>query len=226
MANSLANKFGHVVVSEGSTVDYILHEYSSYEEYRDTQIKYNKKKLREVWADETTLGRVAEVLEKRFPPTHKISGLCHGSRNGFEQGYFNSRDKRYEVTGTDISDTASDFESSVQWDFHDVNPDWVSFFDFVYSNSLDQSWQPKQAVTTWLNQLNDNGVLIIEHTQAHGPEGASQMDPFGVKPTVLPYVLTMWFGAQISISHSVAKKSNWDFDAWLFVISKNVSVVE
>ena len=47
------------------------------------------------------------------------------------------------------------------------------------------------------------------------------MDPFGVKPTVMPYMMTMWFGTQISISHSVAKKTNMDHDAWLFVIKKN-----
>ena len=50
------------------------------------------------------------------------------------------------------------------------------------------------------------------------------MDPFGVRPTVMPYVLSMWFGSQISIEHSVEKKSNMDTDAWIFVIRKNVSV--
>ena len=41
----------------------------------------------------------------------------------------------------------------------------------------------------------------------------------------MPYVLTMWFGSQISISHSVAKKGNFEMDAWIFVISKNVKEV-
>ena len=34
-------------------------------------------------------------------------------------------------------------------------------------------------------------------------------------------MLTMWFGTQISISHSGAKKTNMDHDAWFFVIKKN-----
>ena len=102
-----------------------------------------------------------------------------------------------------------------------MNSAWNGNQDFIYTNSLDQSWQPHVAVETWLSQLKENGILIIEHTEAHGPSGASEMDPFGVKPVVMPYVLTMWFGSQISISHSVAKKSNMDRDAWLFVVRKN-----
>jgi len=35
----------------------------------------------------------------------------------------------------------------------------------------------------------------------------------------------MWFGSQISISHTVAKKSNLDKDAWLFVVKKNKNAV-
>ena len=132
-----------------------------------------------------------------------------------------SLSKNFEVIGTDISETAKDFDNSFQWDFHDINPAWNENQDFIYTNSLDQSWQPHVAVETWLSQLSENGLLIIEHTHAHGPAGASEMDPFGVKPTVMPYVLTMWFGSQISISHSVAKKSNNNSDAWLFVIKKN-----
>tara|TARA_Y100000589_G_scaffold260307_1_gene250213 strand:+ start:309 stop:482 length:174 start_codon:yes stop_codon:yes gene_type:complete len=52
------------------------------------------------------------------------------------------------------------------------------------------------------------------------------MDPFGVRPTTMPYVLTMWFGSQISIEHSLEKKSNTGREAWLFVIRKNVDKVK
>ena len=75
--------------------------------------------------------------------------------------------------------------------FHDVNDEWKNKFDFIYTNSLDQSWKPKQALVVWLEQLSKNGVLIIEHTELHGPKGASEKDPFGVKLNVVPYVLTM-----------------------------------
>jgi len=151
----------------------------------------------------------------------KIVGICHGTRNGFEQNFLRSLSDNLDVIGTDISDTATDYENSVQWDFHDTNDAWTNKQDFVYTNSLDQSWQPHAAVETWLSQLKPDGLLVIEHTVAHAPAAASEMDPFGVQPKVMPYVLSMWFGSQISISHSVAKKSNMDKEAWLFVVKKN-----
>ena len=221
LVNFILKPAGFSVVPSKSIQDYYLHKYSSYEEYAHVQIHWNKVKLNNIWADEGTLNRVRDILISEFGDAEKINGICHGTRNGFEQNFLRSLSKTFDVIGTDISETATDYENSVQWDFHNVNPAWSGNQDFVYTNSLDQSWQPHVAVETWLSQLKENGILIIEHTHAHGPSGASEMDPFGVKPTVMPYVLTMWFGSQISISHSVAKKSNMDKDSWLFVLKKN-----
>lgn len=212
---------GYVIVRKNEIIDYHLHEYPSYEKYREVQILHNKRKIKNVWADKATLQRVSNLVVKNTDK-RPIKGLCHGTRNGFEQNFLNSLNIGIEALGTDISETAEDYENSVQWDFHDVNDEWKNRFDFIYTNSLDQSWQPKKALVVWLEQLAENGILIIEHTEAHGPKGASEMDPFGVKPTAMPYILTMWFGSQISISHSVEKKENMGLEAWLFVISKNV----
>jgi len=68
-------------------------------------------------------------------------------------------------------------------------------------------------------------LLVIEHTEAHGPSHASEMDPFGVRPTVMPYVLTEWFGFDISINIIKSKKENKDLDVWLFFIKKNQSKI-
>lgn len=217
---ALLKPFGYVVVRDKSTVDYFLHEYSSYEEYRDTQVKFNLQKIQNVWADEATLRRVAEIA-RGLPGRSNITGLCHGARNGFEQKFLNE-DDRFSVLGTDISPSATDFPDSVQWDFHDENQEWIGKFDFVYTNSLDQSWQPKKAIEVWLRQLKSDGVLIIEHTELHGPVGASEMDPFGVRPVAFPYVLADWFGSSINMEFSVDKKSNKDLDSYLFVIRKSV----
>ena len=221
LVNFILKPAGYIVVPSKNIEDFYLHKYSSYEEYARVQIHWNKVKLNNIYADEVTLKRVRDILVAEFGDAGKINGICHGTRNGFEQNFLRSLSENFNVIGTDISETATDFDNSIQWDFHDVNPAWSGNQDFIYTNSLDQSWRPHVAVETWLSQLNENGILIIEHTRAHGPSGASEMDPFGVKPTVMPYVLTMWFGSQISISHSVAKKSNTDMDAWLFVIKKN-----
>lgn len=221
----IVKPFGFDVVNEKSLIDYVLHEYQSYEEYRNTQLFYNQKKINNVWADAKTLDRVVTlVCDGR--ENRPINGICHGTRNGFEQNYLNSSDCDIYAIGTDISDTALNYKNSVQWDFHDAKDDWVNSFDFVYTNSLDQSWKPKLAVQTWLNQLKPNGILIIEHTEAHGPLCASKMDPFGVRPVAMPYILTEWFNHQISISHTKESKSNSENTAWLFVCRKHVDVVK
>jgi hypothetical protein len=215
---------GYSLIKNKDLKDIFLHEYNSYEEYKETQIIHNKRKIKGVWADDKTLKRVICIVNAAFKK-EKVFGLCHGTRNGFEQKFLNNFSSNFKVIGTDISDTANDFQDSVEWDFHDVNPEWIGKFDFIYTNSLDQSWKPDKAVEVWLEQINSDGILIIEHTESHGPKGASEMDPFGVKPLCVPYVLTGWFGDQISISHSVAKKSNINIEAWLYVVRKNVEKI-
>ena len=146
--------------------------------------------------------------------------LCHGSRNGYEVQFLQNLLPDAEVLGTDISDNASDY-GLYQWDFHDVNIDWLNYFDVIYTNSLDQSWKPREALKVWLDQLKEDGILIVEHTDNHSPTGASKMDPFGVRPVAFPYIITDWFGDKVAISWSVAKKANMDLEAYLFVICKS-----
>lgn len=208
------------LVKKSRLVDMCLYEYESYEHYKEVQVYFNKEKLNHVFSDEATLKVVCDELNREIS-NRGLTGICHGTRNGFEQRYMHEY-AGFEVIGTEISDTASRFERTVEWDFHDVRPEWVSKFDFVYSNSLDQAWRPRQALVTWLNQLNDTGVLVIEHTELHSPEFASEMDPFGVRPTVFPYVLSDWFGHGVSVRFLKTRKDKFrGIDAWLFFIKKN-----
>jgi hypothetical protein len=215
----LVNKYNYEIVRKSKLVDFYLYEYDSYEDYKKTQIDFNINKIDRVWADETTLKRAINIILNANTTNEKSFGLCHGTRNGFEQKFLNMHNNIHAI-GTDISPTATMFENTVMWDFHDVNESWINKFDFIYSNSLDQAWNPKQALTTWLNQVKKGGIVIIEHTEGHGPSGASKMDPFGVRPIALPYFLSLWFGNQISISHSVKMKDNKNLDAYLFVCRK------
>lgn len=221
LANRAFAPLGYQVAEERQLVDVYLHEYQSYEQYRDAQIHHNKRKLSNIWADDVTLDRVAALV---LAQDHGeiVRGLCHGTRNGFEQNYLIGANPGFEVIGTDISDTAETFENSLHWDFHDAREDWIGAFDFIYSNSLDQSWKPRAALTVWLNQVRKGGIVIIEHSESHGPGSAGEMDPFGVRPVAMPYVLTDWFGHQISIAHTRARKGNMKRDAWLFVCRKLV----
>ena len=220
MIKKVLGFYNYEMVNSKQLVDFYLHDYGSYEEYKDTQVFHNKRKIDNIWADSDTLGKIATEIQCNFSNDGILSGLCHGTRNGFEQEYFN-KNLNAEVIGTDISDTASNFENTVEWDFHDKRDDWVDKFDFIYTNSLDQSWNPKLALTTWLDQVHNNGIVFIEHTERHGPVGTSSMDPFGVKPRVMPYVLTKWFGNKISIKIIKSKKPNLNIPVWVFAVKRN-----
>ena len=207
------------VVHKNANKDFVLYQYDSYDEYKKMQIFHNIRKLEKVWADDHTLDRVAERALS-LKTDGSIEGLCHGTRNGYEQSYLSAKFNRINAIGTDISASASNFPLSFVWDFHEQKDECVSNFVFVYSNSLDQAWNPQKALALWLEQIKPDGLVIVELTVAgHGPGGVSNMDPFGVRPVAFPYVLTEWFGENIKLSHSVERKSNMAEDAWLFFIS-------
>lgn len=156
-----------------------------YEGYKAAQVAGNHAKINNVFADEQTLRFIADYLG----PVRR--GICHGTRRGMEQkwlGEFTGAD----VIGTEISDTASQFPKTVQWDFHDENPEWVGAFDFVYSNSHDHAFDPAKAISTWVDQLADGGAVILEHTGAHHRAGSRAMDPWGVRAELIPYLVAKW----------------------------------
>ena len=224
--NLLLSAFNLQLIRKVDALDFKLYNYKNYDEYKDVQIKYNKEKLDNIWADENILQIIGDYLKLKYSDKKDILGICHGTRNGFEQRYLNQLSDKFQVIGTDISDTAKKFENSFVWDFHDINESWVNQFDFVYTNSFDQSWKPSLALETWLNQINDDGCVILEQTIAHSPTNAGLMDPFGVKPTYAPYVFITWFGDQISIKYEKAIKSNNKQEAWIYFIKKNRSEIK
>lgn len=210
------------LIRDQSEQDFYLHQYSDYEQYKQVQIFHNLRKIDQVWADEATLRLVYEEVERIADIGPVVSGLCHGSRNGWEQKFLGGLFERSNpmIIGTDISESASQFENSVVWDFHDINPEWIATMDFVYTNSLDQSYDPSLAVETWLNQLKKGGLLFVEHTVSHSPSGAGEMDPFGAKPRYMPYLFAEWFGHQISLKIRKGHKANKGIDVWLFIARK------
>ena len=196
------------------------HSYKGgYDQYRAVQVLHNKRKLENIWADEHTLSVIADDLK-----LHGLgaTGICHGARNGYEVAWF--RDQLGgQVIGTDISDTASEFENMVTWDFQETNPEWVGKFDFVYTNSLDQAMEPEKAVSAWVDQLTENGRIYVEHTMAHSAEGAGEMDPFGAHPMAMPYLFFNWGKGRYALQDilEVEKKQNNKHRAWVFVLSRS-----
>ena len=220
LTNFVLFKFGYRISKANNSGELVkIYKYKDYKEYKDTQIHFNKKKINKIWADEETLKKIVIFLNENTD-LDIIKGICHGSRNGFEQNFFN-KDKKFEVIGTDISDTAKDYENSYIHDFHDEKNEWLNNFDFVYSNSLDQSFDPKKALNTWLDQIKKNGYVIIEHSDQHGVVSSGRMDPFGVEANFFPYLLSEWFGHSISIKIIKGIKINKNnAPVFLFVLKK------
>ncbi len=220
--NKILSFFGYRISKMKENNDLIkLYTYKNYDEYKNSQIFYNKKKLNHIYADEATLSKIINFIKKNINKNN-IKGICHGSRNGFEQEYFNKNLSNINVIGTDISETAKDFKNSFVWDFHDTNENWISNFDFVYSNSLDQSFDPKKAVKCWLDQLVKNGYIFIELSdECHGTSAVSKMDPFGVDLNYFPFLVSDWLGHKVSIKIiNTIKPNQSNAKAIVFVLKK------
>lgn len=160
-----------------------------YAKYRQVQIAGNKSAINSVWVLEENIRFLANYLQHELSPIH--FGLCHGTRRGDEQRWFRES-LGCDVLGTDISETATDFPNSIQWDFHQANPLWMDKTDFIYSNALDHSYDPEQCLNTWIKTLRKGGLCIIEHSNMHSPEGVTELDPFGADLEIMPYLIAKW----------------------------------
>jgi hypothetical protein len=172
---------------------FVLHEYLKedgsfdYQKYKQAQIEGNKIKLDYVWVREENISFLSDYLRKTIGLPE--FGICHGTRRGKEQEWF----RKYlgcEVIGTEISDTAEQFPHTIRWDFHEAKPEWLESVDFIYSNSLDHSYDPEKCLSVWMSCLRKDGICIIEHSS--GDEAVSELDPFGAPIVLLPYLILKW----------------------------------
>ena len=109
-------------------------------------------------------------------------GICHGTRTGKEQrdisDYLNSSkpspskfpEKWVKVIGTEISYTAAGVANTIQWDFHDVKKSWVQNVCFIFSNSLDHSYDPIKALQAWMSCIKPNGKIFIQRSESDRPQ--------------------------------------------------------
>ncbi len=208
-----------------NTKDYTLFSYTDedgnfdYESYKTIQENANKKKLDRVWVLEENIEFLSDYLKEHLNPIK--SSLCHGTRRGKEQEWF----KKYlgddvDVIGTEISDTADDFPHTIQWDFHETKKEWLNKVDFIYSNSFDHSYDPQKCLDAWTSCLRPGGICVIEHTDGHGAQGSSQMDPFGAHLLQMPLLISKWgrekYGL-VDILKSPIKRDDLDFTAFLII---------
>lgn len=147
-----------------------------YDLYKSTQIKTNLKKLQRQWVSENLLIYLSTYIKNKLSSIN--FGLCHGTRRGLEQQIF-IRELRCDVLGTEISYTANSFPATIQWDFHEIKPEWHNAVDFIYSNSWDHSYDAKKLLSSWFSCLRPGGICLLEHTEYHTI--ANEQDPLGLQ---------------------------------------------
>lgn len=164
-----------------------------YEQYKKIQTSGNKLKINSVWAQEENIKFVSQYIKNYTNPEF---GICHGTRRGKEQEWFN----KYldcKVIGTEISDTATQFPNTIQWDFHEVKPEWVGNVDFIYSNSFDHSFDPEKCINAWMNCIKPGGFCFLEH--ASNSYGSNELDPFGADLWIIPYLILKWGNGKFAV---------------------------
>jgi hypothetical protein len=197
LINSLVKPFGYEVRKASSNITtregFELYGYTKpdgtfdYETYKQVQVAGNLKKLDDVWVREENIAFLSEYIKKTVGEVG--FGICHGTRRGKEQEWF-SKHLGCEAIGTEISDSAEQFPNTIQWDFHEVKPEWIGAVDFIYSNSFDHTYDPEKCLNAWMSCLKQGGVCILEHSSGH--EQAHELDPFGAHVARMPYLILTW----------------------------------
>ncbi|TYC50261.1 class I SAM-dependent methyltransferase [Rhodobacterales bacterium] len=196
-----------------------------YQKYLDEQVKKAKSDVGDVWADEKTLELIADYTKRALGKADLV--ICHGSKSGMESMHL-ANSLGCDGIGTDIAPPES-AQGVVQWDFHEDKPEWIGRASVIYTNALDHSYDPKKAVDAWAKQLAPDGLIFIEHTMLHAPEGSSKSDPFGAHPLIMPYLVLEWGQGKYCVTDILKpphKKPHWktkeetNLDIWIFVIRK------
>jgi hypothetical protein len=153
-----------------------LYKHKNYKEYYDAQVKKNVNKIDLVWVKRSELALLAKHIKKHVPNAE--FGICHGVRNAEEVKVLR-RLLGIEIVGTEISHTADQFPHTIKWDFHDVKDEWVDGVDFIYSNSFDHSYKPKECLDQWMRCVKKNGVCYIHwNSENVDPDKAGPADCF------------------------------------------------
>ena len=168
-----------------------IHKYKNYKEYEDSQKAANMKKKSNVWAVEQNIKFLSEYLSAE----KKILGLCHGTRTGKEIEWFRKHIPCTTVFGTEIGDASA--PNTIQWDFNKENPEWVGKFDFIYSNSFDHAFDPKETINIWAKQLKPGGLILLEYDKRQEHTGeiskkANKTDPVSITVDEIIEFLPQW----------------------------------
>ena len=124
-----------------------------------------------------------------------------GTRTGEEQHLLG----RYlgvtsNVIGVELDENARKMPNTVIADFHNLPSNMRGRFDFVYSNSHDQSNRPRKAFEEWVKVLRPGGLLILEHSRSQGKSHSNFQDPFGAETEIMPFLLMSWLPGKLVLA--------------------------
>jgi len=136
-----------------------LYKHKNYKEYKKAQINKNTKKLDLVWVKPHEIKLISKKIKKYIP--NASFGICHGVRNAWEVKQLRNILK-IDILGTEIAPSATKFENTIQWDFHNLKDEWIGSVDFIYSNSFDHSYDPEKCLDVWMKCIKKGiGVCFI-----------------------------------------------------------------
>ena len=143
-----------------------------YEIYIEKNKSTNTRKSNSIWIK----SKAVELIVK-FVTDNKIvivNGICHGVRTGKEVQIFRQKFNA-NIIGTDLQ-FKNPIPHCIEWDFHKIKDEWLNSFDFIYSNSLDHTYDPDLSLDQWTKCLRQGGLLVIEWANDHNlgknaPEG-------------------------------------------------------
>ena len=198
---------------------YYLFEHDDYAKYKEIQEEGNKRKINYVWVEEENMNFLADTIKEKIGSP--IFGICHGTRRGLEQKWLSEK-LNCKVIGTEISETAIDFPNTIQWDFHEVKKEWISNVDFIYSNSFDHTYKPKECINSWMSCLKPNGLCILEHSSNHKPSHVRSLDCFISDVKFMPYLICKWSNGKFGVTDIItAPKAINDRHQAYFIIIRN-----
>jgi hypothetical protein len=160
-----------------------------YQSYSHIQRKGNLNKWNVVWAEQDNIQYLASRVSNRLGSVE--FGICHGTRTGLEQVWFEEA-LECRVLGTDISSDAVRYGRTIEWDFHHAKNEWSAATCFIYSNSWDHSYDPQKCFQTWVDCLRINGLMLLDHSSTHTPESVNRLDPFGAYLGELVVLMMTW----------------------------------
>ncbi len=172
------------------------------------------------WSHEKNIEKISEYLKIYFG-NKSVSGLCMGSRSGEEQAFFTAHLPGSLIFGVELEASASVINNTIIADFHDLSQLASGSQDFIYSNSHDQSDNFLKAINEWLRLLVPGGLLILEHSRAHGKLRVGSQDPCGIESEILPFLLMMGFQNQITLERITTPVVQFEDFHLIFVFKKN-----